>query len=323
TDATTSQCYNPQTRDWAWPMLDKLGLPAKIFGNIVEPGANLGKLRPNLIEETGLRNAEVIVPAAHDTASAVLAVPTTVRVGAPASWCYISSGTWSLMGVETPTPVLTPECLKAGFTNEGGVLGTTRLLKNITGLWIIQECRRIWARAGREYSWSDLTRAAADAPTLTSFIDPDHPDFSAPGDMPNAIRAYCQRTGQSVPSSEGAVIRTAIESLALKYRKTLELIEGLTGTPIETIHIVGGGVQNETLCQAAADACGKPVVAGPVETTAAGNCLMQAIAVGAIGSIDEARAVIRASFPVKTYEPRSRDAWRSAYDKFLGILAQG
>jgi rhamnulokinase len=320
TNATTTQFFNPTTHAWAGDLLRRLDLPTHILGPLVQPGANLGPLRKEVAADTGLANVSVVLPGTHDTASAVLAVPAASVPGGRPDWCYISSGTWSLMGVESPRPVVTEKCRQLNFTNEGGVGGTTRLLKNITGLWLVQECRRMWAAAGREYPWETLTRLAAASPALTSLVDPDAGEFQAPADMPAAIRAFCQRSGQPVPQDDGAVIRCAIESLALKCRYVLGALEELTQSRLETIHIVGGGAKNQQLCQATADACGRRVVAGPVEATAIGNVAMQAISAGALGSIAEARDVIRRSFPVENYEPRDTAAWTSAYERFRGLL---
>jgi rhamnulokinase len=223
------------------------------------------------------------------------------------------------MGVESPRPVINDLCRQFNFTNEGGVAGTIRLLKNITGLWLVQECRRVWTAAGREYTWEALTAMADQATPLASIINPDDPSFLAPGDMPEAIRAFCRRSGQPVPDDEGAVIQCALQSMALKYRQVLGWLEQLAGVRIETIHIVGGGAQNRRLCQAAADACGRPVVAGPVEATAIGNVAVQAVAAGVIGSIGQARDLIRDSFAVETYEPRNSAAWDEAWGRFLRL----
>ncbi len=221
------------------------------------------------------------------------------------------------MGVEVPEPIVTDQCLALNFTNEGGVGGTSRVLKNISGLWLVQQCRRAWNQAGAALSWDDLNARAATARPLVSLIDPDAPQFLAPADMPASIREYCRRTGQNVPEDEGAVIRTAIESLALKYRQVLHWLEQLTGNRIATIHVVGGGTQNRQLCQATADACQRPVAAGPVEATAIGNLLVQAIAAGDVGSVAEARAIVRESFTVENYEPRDSAAWDEAYARFV------
>lgn len=319
TDASTTQFFDPQRGDWARGLLDKFGLPTRILGQIIQPGTKLGRFRPAVIEATGLANVDVVVPGTHDTASAVMAVPAASKPGEMPDWCYISSGTWSLMGVEVPRPVVNQKCLELNFTNEGGVGGSTRLLKNICGLWLVQECRRVWAQAGKQYTWEYLNHQAQAATPLASYINPDDRSFLAPTDMPEAIRAFCRRTGQTVPDSEGAVIRCALESVALQYRRVLGWLEELIGRRIETIHIVGGGVQNRQLCQAAADACHRPVITGPVEATAIGNILTQAITAGAIGSISQAREVVRRSFNVDRYEPRDSGAWNAAYARFAAL----
>jgi rhamnulokinase len=316
TNATTTQCYNPQSRDWARPLLAKFGLPERLFGPLVPPGTNLGRLSPQVGADTGLANVNVVLPGSHDTASAVVAVPAAAPVAQRPTWCYISSGTWSLMGVEVPQPVIDDECLRLNFTNEGGVGGTIRLLKNIAGLWLVQECRRVWNLQGRNLSWDDLNRISAAAPPLATLVDPDCADFLAPENMPRAIADYCRRTGQPAPAGEGGIVRTAIESLALRYRQVLGWLEQLTATHIDTIHVVGGGTQNRQLCQATADACNRRVIAGPVEATAIGNVLVQAIAAGDIGSIAQAREIVRTSFSVDEYQPRDTAAWDEAYARF-------
>ena len=318
-EASTSQFYNPVSGGWATELLAKFGLPTNILGPIVQPGTKIGPLRPSVAAETGL-NTQVVLPGTHDTASAVMAVPAASRPGVRPDWCYISLGTWALMGIESPTPVVNDKVLQLNFTNEGGVGNTIRLLKNITGLWLVQECRRVWNQGGRKWSWEDLNQLSAAAPSLVSFINPDVSDFLAPDNMPEAIRAFCRRTGQPVPGDEGAVLRTALDSIAMKFRQVLGMCEDLAGGRIETIHIVGGGTQNRLLCQAAADASGRRVVAGPIEATATGNIMMQAVADGAVGSIAEAREVIRRSFAVDEYEPKNTAAWDEAYAKVLKIL---
>jgi len=262
----------------------------------------------------------VVLPGTHDTASAVMAVPAASKPGEKPTWCYISSGTWSLMGVETPEPIINDRCYQLNFTNEGGVGGTTRVLKNIAGLWLVQECSRIWKQDGQEYGWEELTRRAGEAKPLASLINPDDPSFTAPKDMPMAIRDYCLRTGQPVPETEGAVIRCALESLALRYRMVLGFLEELVGGKLDTIHILGGGTQNRLLNQMAADACNRRVVAGPVEATAIGNVMMQAVASGAVGSIAQAREVIKLSFPVQEYAPKHPAHWNEAYERFTKLL---
>jgi rhamnulokinase len=317
TNATTTQFYDPRQRDWARPLLDRFGIGGQMLGELIAPGTTLGPLLPGAARETGLSGVQVIAPATHDTASAVLSVPAASRPGQRPDWCYISLGTWALMGVESPTPVINETCRTLNFTNEGGVGGTTRLLKNITGMWLLQECRRRWTRDGRELSWEEINRWSDEAPPLVSVVNPDDPSLMAPDDMPQAIRALCQRSGQPVPASDGAVIRCALESLALKCRQVMDWLEQLIGGRLETIHVVGGGALNRRLCQAIADACGRPVVAGPVVATATGNIAMQGVAQGAIGSVAEAREVIRRSFDVEQYQPRETAAWDEAYARFL------
>jgi rhamnulokinase len=288
-------------------------------------------LRPALAEEIGLtgdrRHLTVLAPATHDTASAVAAVPVVRPAGVaavigPPDWCYLSSGTWSLLGVEVPQPVITAETLRANFTNEGGVAGTTRLLKNIMGLWLVQECRRTWARQGRDYSYDELLARAQAARPFAALVDPDDATFLSPGDMPTRLAAYCQRTGQEAPGDEGGFVRCALESLALKYRWTIERLEDILGTTIRTIHVVGGGTRNTLLCQFTADACGRPVHAGPVEATAAGNVLLQAMGRGRIATVADAREIVARSFPVTIYEPRDLTAWADAAGRFAGLVGQ-
>lgn len=320
TNATTTQFYDPTKKNWAKGLLAKLELPTHLLGEIVAPGTKLGKPIKRVGVELDLPDVEVIAPGTHDTASAVLAAPADSAPSQRPNWCYISSGTWSLMGVETPAPVINDRCLSLNFTNEGGVGGTTRLLKNITGLWLLQECRRIWARQGREYSWEQLSAMATRAPRLAALAQPDHASFQAPGDMPEALRNYCRLTGQTPPADDGAITRMVIESLALRCRQVLGWLEELTEGRIETIHILGGGSQNRPLCQATADACQRRVLAGPAEATSIGNLMSQAIALGAVGSIAEARAITRASFPLDEYSPKDANAWNEAYVRFQSLV---
>jgi len=319
TNATTTQFFNPITRDWAKPMLEKFGLPTHLFLPVSQPGSTLGKLQSSIIQTTGLSSANVVLPGTHDTASAVMAVPTSKPSG-QTDWCYISLGTWALLGVETKNPVISDAAFEINFTNEGGVGDTFRLLKNISGLWLIQECRRVWNQTGKNWDWEDLNQMAATAKSLETFINPDARDFLTPTDMPEAIRQYAARTGQQIPENEGAVLRCALESIAMKFRMVLEMCEKLTGTKIETIHIVGGGTKNKQLCQAAADACGRLVVTGPIEATAIGNLMMQAVAAGDVANIQEAREVIRKSFDVVEFTPQNHDLWNDAYDRFVKII---
>ena len=317
-DATTTQCFDPRAGTWARGLLGRLGLPTDIFREVVPPGTVIGDLRADLGEEVGLGRVPVIAPACHDTGSAVAAVPAEGE-----DFAYISSGTWSLMGVEVREPVITAESLAFNLTNEGGVCGTYRLLKNIMGLWLVQECRRTWAAEGQDLSYDDLTQLAAEVPAFGPLVDPDAHEFLRPGDMPARIRAFCARTGQRAPETRGEIVRTALESLACKYRWVLEKLETMLGRRLGVIHIVGGGSQNRLLCQLAADATRRPVVAGPVEATAAGNVLMQALARGRLGTLDEVREVVRRSFDVERYEPGAAAGWDEAYARFLTLAGEG
>ena len=318
-DATTSQCYDPRAGTWAYGILEKLGIPTRIFRDgdkdrIVPPGTVLGTLLPSVMEETGLCAVPVIAPATHDTGSAVAAVPMD-----PENAIYLSSGTWSLMGVESKVPIINAEMLAYNLTNEGGVDGTFRLLKNIMGLWLVQECRREWQRAGEDHDYGEMVEMAADARPFGPLIYPGDDRFLAPGDMSTRIQAFCRETGQAIPETKGAVLRCALESLALEYRWVAEKLDALTGKRLGTIHIIGGGSKNELLDQFAADATGRTVVTGPIEATALGNVLVQAIALGHIGSVAEGRDVVARSFELKTFAPRDTAAWDAAYRRYLGI----
>ena len=316
TDASTSQMIEPTTSTWAQGLVRAFGLPNHILGDLVAPGTLLGTLRPAVAAEMGPSRVRVIAPATHDTASAVAAVPASGT-----SWAYISSGTWSLMGAELPAPLLNDQALEYNFTNEGGVGGTTRFLKNIMGLWLVQECRRRWERSGRTYSYDELTRLAAAAPPFASLVNPDDASFLLPPSMPDALGDCCRRTNQPVPRDVGAFVRCALESLALRYRWVLERLEELLSRRLDIIHVVGGGSQNTLLCQFTADACNRPVHAGPVEATAIGNVLVQALGLGLISSLKEAREVVRQSFEVKVYTPQNPDNWKEPYNRFLRYIA--
>ena len=315
-NATTTAFYDPRRSVWATDLLDGLGIPTHFLPEVVPPGTRLGPLLPWLAEEVGCGPVPVIAPATHDTGSAVAAVPAQGD-----DWAYLSSGTWSLMGVELPGPLINAQALAHEFTNEGGVCGTIRFLKNIMGQWLVQECRRTWEREqGRAISYAELAEQAAAAPPLVSLVHPDHPSFLAPGDMPARLRSFCERTGQAVPDSAGAMVRCCLDSLALRYRWVMERLEEITGRSLRVVHIVGGGSQNTLLNQLAADATGRTVLAGPVEATALGNCLMQGLALGDLGSLAQVREVVRRSFEVVTYEPRETQQWADAYGRYLRIL---
>ncbi len=316
TDATTTQFFNPQQGNWANVLLERFNLPTDLLSPVSPPGTRLGPIQTSVANEIGGSGIQVVLPGTHDTASAVMAVPAQSVPGKKPDWCYISSGTWSLMGVEVPAPVVTEKCRELNFTNEGGVGGTIRLLKNIAGLWLVQQCRATWGREGRQYNWNQLTQAASEAKPLASLVNPDDGRFVAPESMPEALAGYCRETSQTVPESDGAVIRCALESLAMRYRMVVGFLEQLIDGPLETIHVVGGGTQNQLLCQMTADACNRRVVTGPIEATAIGNVMMQAVSNGDVGSISEAREVIRASFPMKEYVPIEPKPWDEAYGRF-------
>jgi len=324
TNATTTQFYNSRMGRWAFELLHAFRLPTHLLGPVVQPGERLGRLLPQVADEVQLSDAEIVVPGTHDTASAVAAVPATVSGATHApDWCYISSGTWSLLGVEVAQPVISSACATYNFTNEGGIGGTIRLLKNISGLWLVQECRRIWKLRGRDYSWDDLVQQAAREPAGRSLINPDDARFLAPANMPEEIREFCRQTGQPVPDTDAAVVRCALDSLALRYRMVLEWAESLVANALHTIHIVGGGVQNRLLCQLTADVCRRRVLAGPVEATALGNIAVQAMSVGVFDDINEARAVIRESFPPQEYTPREETDYEELYHRFGRICDGG
>ena len=325
TDSTTTQCFDPQTNDWAWDLLKRFNIPASLFHKVSPPGTILGTLRGPVAKRSGLTGTKVVLPGSHDTASAVMAVPTSAKTG-ETNWAYISLGTWALMGLESPRPIVNTTVSGFNFTNEGGVGGTTRVLKNICGLWLLQECRRVWNEQGKRnssgesLSWNDITRMTSAAPSLTSFIDPDARDFLSPTDMPEAIRSFTKRTGQVVPENDGTIARVALESIAMKFRQVLGQCQEISGQKVETLHIVGGGIQNTLLCQAAADATGCRVVTGPIEATAIGNIMMQAVASGDVADIQQARAVIRNSFDVVEYEPRNTAQWNDAFERFMKLM---
>ena len=315
TIATTSQCFDTSRNEWAFGLLEKLGLPTAIFPEVVAPGTVLEKILPQVAEETGLPRVPVVAVGGHDTALAVAAVPARGP-----DFAYLSSGTWSLLGAELQAPCIDDASLAANFTNEGGVAGTVRFLKNLSGLWLLQEARRSWAREGEADSYAALTEMAAAAPAFRSLVDVDDPVFAEPGDMPARVQSYCQRTKQTVPQTKGEIVRTMLDSLALKYRYVLGLMEGILKRRLSPLHIVGGGSQNRLLSQLAADATGRPVVAGPVEATAAGNVLMQAMALGHLSSLDEVRDLVRRSFEIVSYEPRPAASIGDAYARLLRLI---
>jgi rhamnulokinase len=312
--ASTSQLYNPLAKSWSLPLIEALGLPKELFPSIVPGGTPLGPLAPELAVETGLAPMEVIATCSHDTGAAVVAVPAEGE-----DWAYLSSGTWSLIGVELPEPIITEACRELNFTNEIGYASSVRLLKNIVGLWVVQECRRHWARVGQEFDYPALTQLAAAAPPFISLINPADPRFLSPDDMPAKIAGFCQETGQPTPQTPGAAIRCILESLALLYRRTLRQIEQLIGRRIGRLHMVGGGSRNSLLNQFTANALQIPLLAGPVEATATGNILIQAITMGHLSSLQEARTVVRRSAELRRVEPDDAAVWEMAYQRFLTL----
>ena len=312
---STGALLDAAKRDYAYDLIDRLSIPRKLFGEIVQPGYRVGKLLPQVLEETGKTDAEVLTVASHDTASAVISVPTQEE-----DFIYISSGTWSLMGTELKQPLINDGSHRMNLTNEGGAMGTVRFLKNIMGLWLIQESRRQWRREGNEYSFAQMEAWARECKPLRSLINPDDASFATPGNMPERVRDYCRRTGQPVPETVGEVVRCIYESLALKYRMTAESIQSLMGRCAKVIHVVGGGTKDHFLSQMTADACGIPVAAGPEEATAIGNLMMQTIAAGEVANLSEARQIVAASFELKRYEPcEERSAWDEAYQRFCAL----
>lgn len=316
TVASTSQLLDPRTGDWAWDMIDSLGLPKRIFGEVVAPGTVLGEVREEVAAFIGRAGIPVVATACHDTAAAVAGIP---MAGNENLW--LSSGTWSIMGVETTEAITTPEALNLGFCNELGVDQSVRFLKNIGGLWLIQECKRQWELDGEKLGYGELAALANEAAAFTAFIDPDDASFASPGEMPEKIRAYCQRTGQPVPQDKGAILRVATESLALKYRVVFDGIRKLTGRDFARLNAGGGGIQNELLSQATADALGIEVVAGPVEATSCGNVITQMIGTGHLADFAAGRDLIRRSFDFRTFTPGDAAAWEAAFKRFQTVLA--
>jgi rhamnulokinase len=302
-----------RTGAWEPEILSRLGLRPGLLPEIVPPGTVLGPLVAEARAQTGLGPVPVVAVASHDTASAVAAVPAEGD-----GWAFLSSGTWSLLGIETKEPVLTEASRRANFTNERGAGGTFRVLKNLTGLWILQECRRAWARE-RDWSWDDLSAAAEAAPPFRALVDPERAEFLRPGDMPAALARFLEATGQAVPAGAGATARCVLESLAFSTRRALEALREVSGGAIRRLHVVGGGSRNHLLCRLTADAAGVPVLAGPDEATAVGNLLVQAMAAGALASLRDLRAVVRESFPVRVYEPARGPEADEAYARFLAL----
>jgi rhamnulokinase len=316
--ASTSQMLNAAGRCYDEDLLRAFDLPTSILCEIASPGSKIGDLRPEIAKRLGLSSTiPILAPASHDTGSAIAAAPLESGVKS----AYLSSGTWSLMGLELNEPLISERTRELGFTNEGGFGGTIRFLKNIAGLWLVQECRRAYLREGKEFSYAQLTQSASESPDDGAFVEPDDTRFAAPLDMRVAIADYCRETNQRVPQSEGDFVRCCLDSLALKYRWTFEKLEELSGNSLDVLHIVGGGTQNEFLSQITADCLQKPVITGPVEATAAGNCLIQATALGHIKDLAEIREVVKASFDTKLFEPNptKKALWDEKFERFLNL----
>ncbi|WP_276352071.1 rhamnulokinase [Cohnella caldifontis] len=318
TMATTTQLFHPEKREWNRELMDRLGIPSGLFLDPVEPGSLIAPLDPEVCRELGVPLMTAVAVGTHDTESAIAAVP-----AGEGPFAYLVCGTWSLLGTELERPLLTPEAMALQFSNEGGVGSAYQLLKNIMGLWILQECKREWEEAGTDLGYAGIVRAAEAAEPFRSLIQPDDARFYGPGGMTDKIRSFCEDTGQPVPRSEGEVARCVLESLALRYREALEQMETLTGRTFGGLHMVGGGIQNRLLCRLTADALGRPVWAGPVEASAIGNMLAQLIALGKCRDLAEARRLSAASFPVEVFAPSEEAAiWNGAFGKFRG-LGQG
>ena len=318
TIASTSELLNPYTRDWDLDLMEKLGLPTHLLGEVKLPGTVRGRLLPEIATECGVGQVPVIAVGEHDTASAALAVPAREP-----DYAFLSSGTWSLLGVELPQPLCNQTVMDANCTNEGCVDGSIRLLKNIMGLWIIQECKREWDRRSDAVDFAELVEMAMGSTPFKAILNVDDPCFMAPGDMPHRIQGFCELTGQSVPQGRGEISRVVYESLALKYRWAIERLEEMIGRPIKVLHIVGGGSKNGLLNKFTAEAIKRPVVAGPGEGTVIGNLLMQAMALGAIESIPQLRGIVEASFPTRTFLPETDGkAWDEAYQRYCEMFAK-
>ncbi|MBQ8588389.1 MAG: rhamnulokinase [Clostridia bacterium] len=314
TIASTTAMLDPYTKEWNYELMDKLGLKRSILPKLINPGTKVGVIKKEICEELEMDTRDVIAVAGHDTASAVAAVPASED-----SFVYISCGTWSLFGTELKSPCITEKSAELDITNETGYNDTTRFLKNIIGLWIIQETRRQFKRDGKDYSYADMEKMAREAQPFKCFIDPDDQVFVAPGNQVQRIKDYCARTGQAVPETDGEVVRCIYESLAMKYKYTFESLKDCTGTDFKAIHMVGGGTKDGFLCQMTADATGVPVIAGPIEATAAGNVAVQLIAAGEIKDLDEARKIIADSFDVIRYEPKD-SGFDEAYKRYEKLL---
>ncbi|MFP4060542.1 MAG: rhamnulokinase [Bacteroidales bacterium] len=315
TYATTSQLFNPVKMNWEEKLFKAMDLTMDMMQDVVSPGTVIGNLSKYIAQSTGANEIPFVAVASHDTGSAIAAIPAEGK-----NWAYISSGTWSLMGIESTRPIINEKSCNLNLTNEGGVENTFRVLKNIMGLWLIQQCKAAWS--SENYSYPGLVKMAREAKPFSAMLDTDDNDFLNPEDMPSAIRNYCKKTGQQIPSGHAEIARVIFESLAMKYRYTLDQLNEVAPEPIEKLYIIGGGVQNELLCQFTANACGIPVITGPAEGTALGNLLVQAMAMGDVKNLANLRAVVRNSFDSNTYEPQNTGIWVNEYEKFKNLMSR-
>lgn len=313
--ASTTQLLDAYAKCWSDKIIDKLDIPRGIFTDIIPSGTIIGELTDELSKELGIQNLKVIAVAGHDTQSAIAAVPTEDE-----DFAYISCGTWSLMGFESNQPIINEKSMNLSVTNEGGVGGKITVLKNIMGLWLIQECKRHWDNEGQGCTFAELDEKVIHAKPFISFVDPDDISFIAPGNMPERIREYCRKTGQPVPETKGEVVRCITQSLALKYRMTLEKLEDLLGRKLPVIHMVGGGIKDKLLCRFTAEATGRSVIAGPIEASSIGNILVQAMALGNVKDLKEIRSIVKASFPIVTYTPTEKELWDKAYAIYKELI---
>ena len=319
--ATTSQIFNPKKNEWAFSLIERLGFKSNWFKEVVPSGSILGDIKDYIAKEVGLaNNTKIIAPACHDTGSAVAAVPVNMDKYSSGEWAYLSSGTWSLLGVELNKPLINNKVLKYNFTNEGGLNNSIRFLKNVTGMWIIQECKRIWENEGKEFNWEDIVSEAKKAPKFQYLIDPNNPIFLNPKNMISTIQNFCKDHNQQQPESVGEISRTIFESLAFKYKEVVENLEELTSKSIKILHVIGGGASNNLLNQFTANALGIPIKVGPVEATAIGNILIQAYALEKINNINELRTIVHNSSEIKTFTPRNTDEWNTVYKRYKKIL---
>ena len=319
--ATTTQLYNPLEKNWANNLIKKLGLQPEWFCKLIEPGTIIGTLQDYITDEVGLdKNIKVIAPLCHDTGSAVAAVPVDMDKYKNEEWAFLSSGTWSLLGVELEKPIISGKALKYNFSNEGGIGGTYRFLKNITGLWLIQECKKIWDKENFNFTWELIEELTMEVEPFQFFINPNDKIFLNPPNMIKAIRQYCKSQYNKFPGTIGEISRVIFESLALNYKHVLNIIEDTIQKEVKILYIIGGGSQNSLLNQFTSNALNLIVNAGPIEATAIGNILVQALALGKIDSVSELRTIVRSSFPIKEYLPKNTNMWEKAYDSYLRII---